>query len=92
MVTLAGGGTMKNAASYTIGIGGTLAIDNLAAALNDRMRNEVGITIYGGTLEFRGNAATAVSEVIGALTIGASLTSTVTLISEGQPTSLAFAS
>ena len=91
-VMLSGGGTLPNVASITVGMGGSLNIDNLGVgnANSDRVRNSAAVSLAGGSLNFRGNASAAVNEILGSLTINSNFTSIVSSTSQGQLASLSF--
>jgi fibronectin-binding autotransporter adhesin len=87
--------SILNSSGITINTGGTLRLDNTAAANNtNRVGDATPISINGGTLNFSNNAGAAnYSESIGGLTLGKGLASlTTSAAATGSSSTLTFAS
>ena len=71
--TLNASGTAITSSGFTVNLGGTLALDNTATLILDRIGDSAGITLNGATLTFTANASTvlASTETVGAITLGA---------------------
>jgi autotransporter-associated beta strand protein len=92
VLTGANGGIPEASAVFAIG-GGTIVLDNTAAANNNRI-GSVTVSLIGGNMTLQGNAGTSVNEAIGSLSIsngnnqyGGTLT-LVTPAGSGQSTTL----
>lgn len=69
---LSRGGTALATSSVRVEAGGTLLIDNIGEASQNRLADTVGVTLRNGTLRLNGNASSAVTEQLGVLSVGAS--------------------
>ncbi|QDU29791.1 Hemolysin, chromosomal [Anatilimnocola aggregata] len=64
--------------SFTIGLNGTLQIDNSGTvALDNRIGNTSGLLLQGGTLALVGRAGAATSEILGTITLNTNFSSQV---------------
>ncbi len=87
-------GAISASTGYTLSPGGTLLLDNTAAANNtNRLRDASAITLNGGTLSFSGNGGGNFIENAGALTVNISNSTIATVQADlGQTSTLRFAS
>ncbi len=69
-LSLSLGGTAAATSAIGVALGGTLALDNTAAANSARVNPAAPITLVGGNLQIVGNATTGVTESIGNITLG----------------------
>jgi autotransporter-associated beta strand protein len=65
-------GTALATSSVRIEGGGTLIVDNIGEASQNRLADTAGVTLRNGTLRLNGNASAAVTEQLGVLSVGAS--------------------
>ncbi len=64
-----GAGTATALTNVTVTARGTLLIDNSTTANSTRLSTTAGVTLNGGAIVFNGDATTAVSQQVGALTL-----------------------
>jgi hypothetical protein len=93
-LVLAGASGATAATGINIGNGATFLIDNTVAAKSNRLFNDPGVTLNGGTFTIQGNATTAVSENGGAnpLTLAGGGLSFYKSITNGSAVSVLFGS
>lgn len=75
VIRLSGNGTLENNQTVTIGIGGTLALDNTGTNNPDRLHDLAAVNINGGVLSFTGRTGSASGERFGVLSWGDQLSS-----------------
>lgn len=89
-LTLSGNGTAASTSLVTIGSAATLALDNTATLVADRLAAPV--TINGGTLRYTGNGSASSAETLGLLTLGTGASTLEVNKTSGQSATLTFSS
>ncbi len=76
---LTGSGTLAQSSGFVVRQGGSLVLDNASTIVGDRVGNNAGVTLSGGTLSFIGSTSnnTQVIETIGGITLTAASGNTI---------------